>query len=92
MGTEALSIHVDGMRADHEPIPRARTLQEIQNANEDWIDWTGAVIATIPLLPLAGRSVRVNITLDERLLAQIDALTSNRSGFLAEAARRVLAE
>jgi len=38
-----------------------------------------------------GRSIRVNITLDEGLLAAIDRMTANRSGFLAEAARARLA-
>jgi hypothetical protein len=30
----------------------------------------------------------VNVTLDEALLEEIDQITSNRSGFLAELARR----
>lgn len=38
-----------------------------------------------------GRAVRVQVTLDEGLLAVIDRIASNRSGFLAEAARRELA-
>lgn len=38
-----------------------------------------------------GRSVRLNITLDEGLVAAIDRVAKNRSGFLAEAARRELA-
>jgi hypothetical protein len=37
------------------------------------------------------KSVRVQITMDEDLLAQISRVTTNRSGFLAEAARTVLA-
>jgi predicted RNase H-like HicB family nuclease len=38
-----------------------------------------------------GRAVRINITIDEGLLAQIDRVASNRSGFLADAAREALA-
>ena len=38
-----------------------------------------------------GRSVRINITLDEGLVAAIDKVATNRSGFLAEAARAALA-
>ena len=38
-----------------------------------------------------GRAVRVNVTLDEGLLAAIDRVADNRSGFLAEAARAALA-
>jgi predicted RNase H-like HicB family nuclease len=38
-----------------------------------------------------GKAVRLNITLDEGLVAAIDAVADNRSGFLAEAARVALA-
>jgi predicted RNase H-like HicB family nuclease len=38
-----------------------------------------------------GKSVRINITLDEGLIAAIDRIAKNRSGFLAEAARHELA-
>ncbi|QEH80813.1 HicB family protein [Sphingomonas sp. C8-2] len=38
-----------------------------------------------------GRSVRINITMDERLVAAIDRVSRNRSGFIAEAARVALA-
>ena len=37
-----------------------------------------------------GRSVRINITMDEGLVALIDRCSSNRSGFISEAARSVL--
>jgi predicted RNase H-like HicB family nuclease len=38
-----------------------------------------------------GKSMRINITLDEGLVAAIDKVAGNRSGFLAEAARVALA-
>ena len=38
-----------------------------------------------------GKSVRLNITLDEGLVAAIDRVAKNRSGFLADAARHELA-
>ncbi len=38
-----------------------------------------------------GKAVRINVTLDEGLIAAIDRVASNRSGFLAEAARAALA-
>jgi predicted RNase H-like HicB family nuclease len=37
-----------------------------------------------------GRALRINITLDEALIAAIDRVAPNRSGFLAEAARDTL--
>lgn len=38
-----------------------------------------------------GRSVRVQVSIDEGLLARIDRVATNRSGFLADAARAALA-
>lgn len=38
-----------------------------------------------------GKAVRLNITMDEGLVAAIDRVAKNRSGFLAEAARAALA-
>lgn len=38
-----------------------------------------------------GKSVRLNITLEEGLLSRIDRIAPNRSGFLADAARAALA-
>ena len=90
MGTEALAAHAEGLRRDGDPVPPPRTLEEIRAAGEDWIDWANAVAYAIPLLPPQARSVRVNITIDERLLAEIDAVTGNRSAFLADAARRLI--
>jgi len=40
---------------------------------------------------LPGKSVRLNITMDEGLVAAIDRVASNRSSFLAKAARSALA-
>ncbi len=37
-----------------------------------------------------GRAIRINITIDEGLVAAIDKVASNRSRFLAEAARQAL--
>lgn len=39
-----------------------------------------------------GRAVRLNVSLDEALVAAIDAVAANRSGFLADAAREALAK
>ncbi len=89
-GAEALAFHVAGMRQDGEKVPRPRSLEQIRRAGDDWIQWADAVVATVPLLPAGGRSLRVQITMDERLLSRIDAVTKNRSAFLAEAARRLL--
>jgi predicted RNase H-like HicB family nuclease len=87
---EALAFHVDGRRADRQKVPKPRTLEQVREDGEDWIEWNGAIMATVPLLPPEGRSLRVQITMDERLLSKIDAVSKNRSAFLSEAARRLL--
>lgn len=52
-----------------------------------------AFLLTLPTLPEAvDRSVRINITLPERLLRRIDERAKNRSAFLARAAEKALAE
>jgi len=89
-GAEALAFHVGGRREDRQRIPKPRTLEAIREAREEWIDWRDAVVATVPLLPASGKTARVQITMDERLLSRIDAVSSNRSAFLAEAAMQRL--
>lgn len=82
-GADALAFHVAGLAEDGDVIPSPRTLEAIRAAGDDWIDWTNAVIAAIPLLPPDDETERVNVTLPKRLLAQIDAVATNRSKFLA---------
>jgi predicted RNase H-like HicB family nuclease len=40
---------------------------------------------------LPGKQRRINVTMDESLLAEIEQVSANRSGFLAEGARMLLA-
>jgi predicted RNase H-like HicB family nuclease len=87
---EALALHVDGMLEDAQKIPKPRSLEAIRQAKHDWLDLDDAIVATVPLLPASGKAVRVQVTIDERLLARIDAVTKNRSAFLAQAATEVL--
>ncbi len=89
-GAEVLAFQVDGMREDGIKIPKPRTLEAIREAKQDWVEMEDAIVATVPLLPPQGRALRVRVTMDERLLARIDAVTKNRSAFLARAALRVL--
>jgi predicted RNase H-like HicB family nuclease len=87
---EALAFHVEGMREDGQKVPKPRTIEQIRADREDWIEWEDAIVATVPLLPPEGRRLRVQITMDERLLSKIDAVSKNRSAFVSEAARRML--
>ncbi len=87
---EALALHVDGMHQDGAKIPKPRTVEAIRQANQEWVDMKDAIIATVSLLPPQGKALRVQVTIDERLLARIDAVTKNRSAFLSQAALSVL--
>lgn len=95
MGEEALSAHVSLMRTDGDLIPEPSTLEQVREqakgGDSGWINLDEGVVVMVPLKPLADLSRRVNITMPASLLEQIDAVTSNRSGFLAEAARQMLA-
>ncbi|GAA0599909.1 type II toxin-antitoxin system HicB family antitoxin [Caenispirillum bisanense] len=81
----ALGGHLRLMLEDGDPIPEPSDLRRIPADPEVQEAARILVRAALP-----GRSVRVNVSMDEDLLAQIDAVSSNRSAFLAEAARAEL--
>ena len=85
---EAIECHVEGMLIDGEMVPSARTV-EFHSKNRQFAGGIWA-LADVDLSKLSGKAKRVNITLPERLLVQIDSYASRsgetRSGFLAHAA------
>ena len=98
-GHQALALHVEGMIEDKEPVPQPRGLAQLKNDAKSG-QWFGdelknAVIVAVPV-ELPGKAVRVNISVDEHLLDRIDraaqAAGQSRSAYLAEAARRRIAE
>ena len=84
-GEQALAAHIELLAQDGEDIPVASS--EIA-VNED-IEVASYFLAHVEL---PGKSVRLNITMDEGLVARIDRVARNRSAFLAEAARERLRE
>lgn len=92
-GSEALTFHVAGMVEDGETLPVPRSLAELRADPNFIADSDGAVIALVPY-EVPGKSVRINISIDENLLSSIDksanANGESRSGWLADAARRRL--
>lgn len=92
MAMEALAMHLGGMAEDGEPIPAPSTLAQARAAAEAGFELGDGPVEAVLLVPapLPGRTARFNITLDENLVAQIDAAASNRSAFLADAARAEL--
>jgi predicted RNase H-like HicB family nuclease len=83
---EALAGHIALMLADGEPLPSPSTLEDLATEKAP-----STVAVTLVPVVLPGRARRVNVTLDEGLLEEIDQISNNRSGFLAEAARAELA-
>jgi DNA end-binding protein Ku len=86
---EVLAFHAEGLAEDG-PLPRPRSLSELKSDPDFCADAKDAVLVLVPYEPPT-RAVRINITLEESLLARIDrsaaAASETRSGYLAEAAR-----
>ena len=82
---EALALHVHGMRADGEAVPEPSDAAALMSRRR------AAALVLVELTPLKGAAKRVNISLDEYLLAEIDTAAAahgtDRSNFLAAAAR-----
>ncbi|HWK46438.1 MAG TPA: type II toxin-antitoxin system HicB family antitoxin [Stellaceae bacterium] len=87
---EALSLHLAGMVEDGGAIPSATPPEQIAHDPD-----VREVARMLVRSELPGRSVRLNISMDEGLVAALDkaarARDTTRSGLLAEAARRLLA-
>ena len=89
-GAETLAFHVAGMIEDGDALPVLRTLGDIRRNKAMRGELAGALAVAVPI-ELPGKAVRVNISLDERLLGAIDrtaqTMGESRSAFLARAAR-----
>jgi len=85
---EAIECHVEGLLIDGESIPPGRGIEHHRRKRE----FSGGIWALVDVdfSKLSGKAKRVNITLPERILSQIDSFASRRgdtrSGFLAHAA------
>jgi predicted RNase H-like HicB family nuclease len=94
MALEALALHIESMVQDGETLPPPSAPGTVP----DWLDPTETTVLTHLLVPveMPGRSVRVNITMDESLLQRADRAAAThgltRSGLLAEAVRNWLHE
>ncbi|RZM23471.1 MAG: HicB family protein [Sphingomonas sp.] len=83
---EALSGHLAVMAEYGDAIPDPSPIDGI--ARDPDVDETARILVRGER---PGRSVRVQVSIDEGLLARIDRIASNRSRFLADAARAKLA-
>ena len=94
-GRETLATHVAALTGEGIVLPIVRDIDAIRAVPVSMPDFADATLVTAVELDLPGKSVRVNVSFDEKLLARIDraaeAEGESRSGFLAEAARKRLA-
>lgn len=84
-GERALAAHIELLAQEGEEIPESSS----EVAVDDDVDVVSYFLAHVEL---PGRTVRLNVTMDEGLVARIDRVARNRSAFLAEAARERLRE
>ncbi len=93
-GREVLAFHIEGMVQDGEALPVLRSLTELRKDSDFQESAGDAVIVSVPI-DIPGKAVRINISMDERLLESVDraaaASGQSRSGFLAAAARARIA-
>jgi predicted RNase H-like HicB family nuclease len=91
LAAEALALHVAGTQEDGEALPAPSSLDEIMEEREN----RDAVAFLVSLPAKAARAVRINITLPEDVLAEIDAYAEGhgftRSAFLARAVKKAMA-
>ena len=90
---EAILCHIEGLLDDNEPIPQPSSIEKYRN-EKDYKGGTWAVV-NIDLAMLSQKSKRVNITIPERFLSQVDSYAhkngETRSGFLLHAALEYIA-
>lgn len=90
MAAEALALHLDGMAADGDAAPDPSSLDAIMADAEN----RDGVAVLVDATNTTGKSIKVNITMPDDLVEQIDSYADanglTRSGFLARAARREL--
>ena len=86
---EAIALHLEGLAEDGEAIPVPSAISEHVNNPE----YTGFIwgVVDMDISRYLGKAEKINVTLPGLLIQRIDAKSSNRSGWLAEAALEKLA-
>lgn len=91
MAQDALTLHIQGMLEDGDRLPDPSKLEEIM-AESDFADAVAFLVVGVP--DSRPRTVRVNITLPEVTLKEIDAAAKrrgmSRSSFLVHAAQNAI--
>ncbi|MFC1812852.1 type II toxin-antitoxin system HicB family antitoxin [Thermodesulfobacteriota bacterium] len=91
MAQEALTLHIQGMLEDGEKLPVSSRLEEIMG-DPDYANAIAFLVVSVP--DAKPRTVRVNVTVPEMTLKQIDAAAKkrgmSRSAFLVHAAQNAI--
>jgi len=91
LAQEALVLHIQGMIEDGDPLPKPSNLEDIM-ADTDYADAVAYLVVSVP--DTKPRTVRVNITVPEMTLKQIDAAAKkrgmSRSSFLVHVAQNAI--
>ena len=91
MAQDALTLHIKGMLEDGDELPAPSKLEEIM-ADPDFADAAAYLVVGVP--DAKTKTVRVNITVPEMTLKQIDAAAKrrgmSRSSFLVHAAQNAI--
>ncbi len=91
MAQEALTLHIQGMLEDGEQLPVSSQLEDIMN-DPDYANAIAYLVVSVP--DAKPRTVRVNVTVPEMTLKQIDAAAKkrgmSRSSFLVHAAQNAI--
>ncbi len=91
MAQEALTLHIQGMLEDGEQLPSPSRLEEIMS-DPDYVNAIAFLVVSVP--DAKPRTVRVNVTVPEMTLKQIDAAAKkrgmSRSSFLVHAAQNAI--
>jgi predicted RNase H-like HicB family nuclease len=92
-GRATLRAHVESMIEDGEAIPVPRSLDQLKHDPAFRQDISDGMIVALPL-DLPSRAVRINVSLDENLLAALDQAAEraglSRSAFIAQATKAKL--
>ena len=90
MAEEALALHVEGMVEEAEAILEPSTLEEMMSDPDN----RSGVAILVCVKTEQPKAIRVNVTLPEDVLAQIDRYAEahgfTRSGLLAQAAKKLM--
>src|ERR1700755_600983 len=91
MAQEALALHIEGLAEDGEAIPEPSSLEEVMSDADN----RSGVAILVSVKTEQPKAVRVNVTLPEDVLEQIDRYAEAhglpRRGLLAQAAKRLMA-